>query len=185
MPASAISIDLNATIWKFDPAHHTTGVARITASHCQTETWQAGTVTMATAGRLSRAATASARRRPPGSGPSDQVRVRSLGCPTAAAKYSNWDAQVVRGRGSPGFTISATVLPEQILPVPFGQIMNETLVPVSHLLWSHVWMGIAGEAFERARKATRKAGGAGGTAKTKRSSASAPGPTGDIGSAPV
>lgn len=107
-------------------------------------------------------------RRTPDSEPSDQVTVLSLGSQTTATKVSNWDTLGMRGTCSPGFTISATVAPEQVLPIPFGQIMNETLVPVSHLLWAHVWMGIAGEAFERARRCTRKSGATGGTAKTQR-----------------
>jgi acyl-CoA dehydrogenase len=37
------------------------------------------------------------------------------------------------------------------LPVPFSTISAETMTPVSHILWSHVWLGIATDAFDRAR----------------------------------
>jgi acyl-CoA dehydrogenase len=29
--------------------------------------------------------------------------------------------------------------------------MNESMVPISHILWSHLWLGIATDAFDRAR----------------------------------
>ncbi len=35
--------------------------------------------------------------------------------------------------------------------------MNESIVPISHILWSHVWLGIATEAFERGRSFVRAA----------------------------
>jgi len=33
----------------------------------------------------------------------------------------------------------------------------ESMVPVSHILWSHLWLGIASDAFERARAFVRAA----------------------------
>ena len=35
--------------------------------------------------------------------------------------------------------------------------MNDSMVPISHILWSHVWLGIATEAFERGRAFVRAA----------------------------
>jgi acyl-CoA dehydrogenase len=35
--------------------------------------------------------------------------------------------------------------------------MNQSMVPLSHILWSHVWLGIATDAFERARAFLRAA----------------------------
>ena len=35
--------------------------------------------------------------------------------------------------------------------------MSESMVPVSHILWSHVWLGIATDAFERGRAFVRAA----------------------------
>ena len=46
---------------------------------------------------------------------------------------------------------------EQILGAPFSTMMNESIVPLSHILWSHVWLGIATEAFERGRAFVRAA----------------------------
>lgn len=48
-------------------------------------------------------------------------------------------------------------MPEQVLPTPFPQVSVESMVPVSHILWSHLWLGIATDAFERARAFVRAA----------------------------
>jgi acyl-CoA dehydrogenase len=44
-----------------------------------------------------------------------------------------------------------------VLDVPFAQVCAESMVPISHVLWSHVWLGIATEAFDRARRYARAA----------------------------
>jgi len=36
-------------------------------------------------------------------------------------------------------------------------VMNESMVPISHILWSHLWLGIATDAFARARAFVRAA----------------------------
>jgi acyl-CoA dehydrogenase len=66
-----------------------------------------------------------------------------------------WDTLGMRGTCSPGFLIRANCLADQVLPVPFATIAAETMVPVSHLLWAHVWLGIATEAFDRAQNFVR------------------------------
>lgn len=38
---------------------------------------------------------------------------------------------------------------------PFAQIAPQSMVPVSHVLWSHLWLGIATDAFDRARAFVR------------------------------
>ena len=43
----------------------------------------------------------------------------------------------------------------QILPVPFADISAQTMLPVSHLLWSALWLGIATDAVARARAFVR------------------------------
>ena len=57
-------------------------------------------------------------------------------------------------------TLAAEFPTEQILPVPFATAATESMVPISHILWSHLWLGIATDAFDRARafvKASAKA----------------------------
>jgi acyl-CoA dehydrogenase len=66
-----------------------------------------------------------------------------------------WDTLGMRGTCSPGFTIRANCLQEQVMTVPFSTMAAETVVPFSHLLWAHVWLGIAASAFERAQNFVR------------------------------
>ncbi|MFC9244555.1 hypothetical protein ACFT7S_11155 [Streptomyces sp. NPDC057136] len=58
----------------------------------------------------------------------------------------------MRGTCSPSFDLSTTFEEAQILPVPFGDIAARTMVPLSHLLWSGVWAGLAAEAVDRAAR---------------------------------
>src|SRR5262249_10989313 len=71
------------------------------------------------------------------------------------APLGEWDPLGMRGTCSPGLTVRAEVSPEQVLPAPFSGIALESMVPVSHILWSHVWTGIADDAFDRARAFVR------------------------------
>jgi acyl-CoA dehydrogenase len=63
----------------------------------------------------------------------------------------------MRGTCSPGYVVRAQFVPEQVLPTPFPRVSVESMVPVSHILWSHLWSGIATDAFERARAFVRAA----------------------------
>jgi acyl-CoA dehydrogenase len=89
--------------------------------------------------------------------PGDQVLVLSRGEDTALEPQGTWDTIGMRGTCSPGFVVRATIAPEQILGQPFATVMNESVVPLSHILWSHVWLGIATDAFERGRSFVREA----------------------------
>ncbi|MGI8712460.1 MAG: acyl-CoA dehydrogenase family protein [Solirubrobacteraceae bacterium] len=86
---------------------------------------------------------------------SDQVLVLSRGDQTELEQTGTWDTIGMRGTCSPGFTVCAHFGPEQILPAPFADVMHQTHVPISHLLWSHVWLGIATDAFDRGRAFVR------------------------------
>ena len=63
----------------------------------------------------------------------------------------------MRGTCSPGFVVRAEFAAEQVLPTPFSRVAAESMVPVSHILWSHLWLGIATDAFDRARAFVRAA----------------------------
>ncbi len=76
-------------------------------------------------------------------------------------KTGGWDTLGMRGTCSAGFSLKAVGRPDQILPVPYGIIHAQSMVPTSHLLWSGVWCGVAAGAVERARKFMRKAARAG------------------------
>jgi acyl-CoA dehydrogenase len=88
---------------------------------------------------------------------SDQVMVLSHAAETELEPQGTWDTIGMRGTCSPGFVVRARFGPGQVLAAPFSEVMNESVVPISHILWSHVWLGIATEAFERGRSFVRAA----------------------------
>jgi acyl-CoA dehydrogenase len=86
---------------------------------------------------------------------SDQVLVLTRSGQHELEQTGAWDTLGMRGTCSPGFVVRAAFAPAQVLAAPFSEVMNQSLVPLSHVLWSHVWLGIATEAFERAREFVR------------------------------
>ncbi len=83
--------------------------------------------------------------------PSDQVLVTLLRSEYDLTPSGSWDALGMRGTCSAPFHLSGSGSADQIMPMPFADISSESMVPVSHLLWSAVWTGIAIEAMTRAR----------------------------------
>jgi acyl-CoA dehydrogenase len=96
-------------------------------------------------------------RRAPDAEPGDQVLVLTHADQVELEPASVWDTLGMRGTCSPGFVVRGRCDPEQVLATPFAAVMNQSIVPISHLLWSHVWLGVATEAFERARAFVRTA----------------------------
>ncbi len=94
-------------------------------------------------------------RRGPSAEPGDQVLVLTHFSEMEVEQTGEWDTLGMRGTCSPGFTVKARCRAEQILPDPFGAIAAETMAPYSHILWAHVWLGIATEAFSRAQSFVR------------------------------
>jgi acyl-CoA dehydrogenase len=96
-------------------------------------------------------------RRSPDADAGDQVAVLTDRAQTSLEQTGTWDPFGMRGTCSPGFKIRAELRVEQCLPEPFSAISALTMVPISHILWSHVWLGIATDAFDRARSFVRAA----------------------------
>jgi len=96
-------------------------------------------------------------RRAPDADEGDQVMVLSRSGEHELEPTGTWDTLGMRGTCSPGFVVRARFEPEQILPAPFSRVMNESMVPLSHILWSFVWLGIASDAFARGRSFVRAA----------------------------
>ncbi|MGZ6640341.1 MAG: acyl-CoA dehydrogenase family protein [Solirubrobacteraceae bacterium] len=96
-------------------------------------------------------------RRAPDAEPGDQVLVLTRRGQHTLDPSGTWDPLGMRGTCSPGFVVRAELAPEQLLPTPFATAMTTSMVPVSHVLWSHVWLGIATDAFDRARAFVRAA----------------------------
>ena len=96
-------------------------------------------------------------RRGPDAEPGDQVLVLTPAEDVVLEPKGTWDPLGMRGTCSPGFVVRAGFSPEQVLPAPFHVVSAESMVPISHILWSHVWLGIATDAFDRARAFVRAA----------------------------
>jgi acyl-CoA dehydrogenase len=96
-------------------------------------------------------------RRSPAAEPGDQVVALTRRDDMELDQNGTWDPLGMRGTCSPGFVVRARVAPGFVLPAPFSRIAPESMVPVSHILWSHLWLGIATEAFDRARAFVRAA----------------------------
>ncbi len=94
-------------------------------------------------------------RRNTGADQGDQVLVLTHLSEMETKRTGEWDTLGMRGTCSPGFTVRATCLADQVLPVPFAAIAAETVVPVSHILWANVWLGLSTDAFDRAQNFVR------------------------------
>lgn len=96
-------------------------------------------------------------RRDPDAQAGDQLLVLTRADQHELEPQGSWDPFGMRGTCSPGYVVRATIGREQAVDQPFSQIAAQSMVPVSHILWSHLWLGIATDAFERARAFVRAA----------------------------
>jgi acyl-CoA dehydrogenase len=90
-------------------------------------------------------------RRCPDSPPNDQVMVLCASPGLVLEPITGWDALGFRGTCSSGFRLVAEGDASAVLPVGFDVISAETNLPVSHILWAHVWLGLATAALRHAR----------------------------------
>jgi len=97
---------------------------------------------------------ATARSNPQAAG-SDQVAVLIERTERSLERVSGWDTLGMRGTCSCGFVLKARATLDHVLPIPFADISSQTMHPVSHILWAHVWLGIATSAVSLARKYVR------------------------------
>jgi acyl-CoA dehydrogenase len=95
-------------------------------------------------------------RRNPDSPPGDQVLVACVKPALSLEQVGEWNTFGLRGTCSPGFVLRASGPVSMILDDPFADIAAETMMPYSHILWSHVWLGIAGAAVSKAGAFVRK-----------------------------
>ena len=96
-------------------------------------------------------------RRAPDAEPGDQVVVLTRKEQMTLEPKGSWDPLGMRGTCSPGAVVRAEFPSEQVLPTLFATVSAESMTPVSHILWSHLWLGIATDAFDRARAFVRAA----------------------------
>jgi acyl-CoA dehydrogenase len=88
--------------------------------------------------------------------PSDQVLVVCRRADTVLERTGTWDTLGFRGTDSPGFLLTATGRADMVLEDDYAVISAKTMLPVSHVLWSHLWLGIASDAVATARRAVQK-----------------------------
>lgn len=88
---------------------------------------------------------------------SDQVQVLVHKKDCTLEQIAGWDTLGFRGTCSKGFALSSSGNAEQIQPAPFADILAQTMHPVSHLVWSSLWLGLAKDAVSKARAAVRSA----------------------------
>ena len=102
-------------------------------------------------------------RRSPDAEPGDQVVVLTRRDQhDARADGHVGSARACAAPARPGYVVRAEFPAEQVLPTPFSRVATESMVPISHILWSHLWLGIATDAFDRARAFVRAVGQAAG-----------------------
>lgn len=90
-------------------------------------------------------------RRSPDAEPGDQVAVVTSREEHTLEQTATWDPLGMRGTCSPGYIVRAEFDTEQVMPGSLSRTLTESMVPISHILWSHLWLGIATDAFDRAR----------------------------------
>jgi acyl-CoA dehydrogenase len=98
-------------------------------------------------------------RRHPEAAPSDQVLVYTPTdrARTTLTRTNGWDALGLRGTCSCGYLLETRVPPTHVLADAYDDISAHTMLPVSHILWSSLWLGIATDAVSRARAFVRDA----------------------------
>jgi len=89
---------------------------------------------------------------------SDQVIVLCRPPGLELEQVGEWNALGFRGTCSTGFVLRATGDAELVLTEPYGDVSTRTMLPVAHLLWSSVWLGIASDAVELARRSVQAEG---------------------------
>ncbi|MCW2238359.1 acyl-CoA dehydrogenase family protein [Azospirillum canadense] len=89
-------------------------------------------------------------RRKPDSPPSDQIIVPVLKDQLRLEAIGNWDTLGMRGTRSIGYHLRAEGVRAQIMPLSYADISAQTMLPVTHILWSSAWLGIASDAVARA-----------------------------------
>lgn len=96
-------------------------------------------------------------RRTPEAEAGDQILILTPIADTTMMPTGSWDPMGMRGTCSPGAEVTATATADQVLPTPFAEISAQSMVPSSHILWAQLWLGIATDAFDRARAFVRAA----------------------------
>ncbi len=93
----------------------------------------------------------------PDAAASDQVIVHVSRPNLSLEPNGEWDTLGMRGTSSIGFLLKATGSIDQIVPTPYAEVSARTMLPVSHVTWASLWLGIAENAVQKARLFVRAA----------------------------
>ena len=96
-------------------------------------------------------------RRTPDSPPSDQVLTVLRPSECELTPIGEWDTLGFRGTCSPGYVVRGSGPLELILDDSYADISSRSMLPSAHLLWGHLWLGMAGSAVSTARAFVRAA----------------------------
>jgi acyl-CoA dehydrogenase len=83
---------------------------------------------------------------------SDQVIVLCRPPGLELEQVGEWNALGFRGTCSTGFVLRATGDADEVFPESYADISTHTMLPMAHLMWSSVWLGIASDAVDLARR---------------------------------
>ncbi|MBI1375936.1 MAG: acyl-CoA dehydrogenase [Frankiales bacterium] len=96
-------------------------------------------------------------RRNADSPPNDQVltvmRIKDI----ELERVGEWNTLGFRGTCSPGFVVRGHGPADLILDDPYGDISARSMLPSAHILWGHLWFGMATQAVNQARAFVRAA----------------------------
>ncbi len=82
---------------------------------------------------------------------SDQVLIVVTSDMLEIIETRRWNTLGMRGTCSGGYRLQAHGVIDQVCPMSFSDLAEQVMVPISHVLWGSVWLGIAAGAVERAR----------------------------------
>jgi acyl-CoA dehydrogenase len=83
---------------------------------------------------------------------SDQIIVLCRPPGLELEQVGEWNALGFRGTCSTGFILRATGDVGNVLDEPYADISTRTMLPMAHLMWASVWLGIASDAVDLARR---------------------------------
>ncbi len=82
---------------------------------------------------------------------SDQVIVVVDKSDATLEQTHGWDTLGMRGTRSNGYVLTARGSSDRVLPLPYADISTQTMLPVSHMVWASLWLGIGTDAVRIAR----------------------------------
>jgi acyl-CoA dehydrogenase len=94
-------------------------------------------------------------RRDPDAPGSDQVIVVLRRGQYELEPTETWETLGFRGTCSNGFVLTATGAIDEIIDTPYAEVSAVTMLPMSHITWAHVWLGLAEGAMAKAHAHVR------------------------------